>query len=86
MVDGQSDFKLMDACAEMIRSHCQSAALTSSPTLLNCLQGASMKEGDLFDPVCRDVVQKRLVTQRLDSRLNPRLTSNCRCVESLFYP
>ncbi|KAM3176576.1 hypothetical protein ACTXT7_006241 [Hymenolepis weldensis] len=78
MVDGQSDFKLMDACAEMIRSYCQSAALTSSPTLLDCLQRASMREGDLFDSVCRDVVQKRLVTQRLDSRLNPRLTSNCR--------
>nr|CDS26493.1 golgi apparatus protein 1 [Hymenolepis microstoma] len=78
MVNSQSDFKLMDACAGMIQSHCQGAALTSSPILLNCLKMAIMRAGDNFDPICQHVVQNRLAAQQLDSRLNPRLTKYCR--------
>ncbi|VDO03740.1 unnamed protein product [Rodentolepis nana] len=78
MVNSQSDFKLMDACAEMIQSHCQGASLTSSHTLLNCLSMAIKRAGDNFDPNCQEVVRNRLAIQQLDSRLNPRLAENCR--------
>lgn len=77
MIESQSDFKLMASCAGMIQNHC-GGSLASSSTLLECLRRASKDFGDLFDPDCRRFVQKRLLTQRLDSRLNPRLTANCR--------
>ena len=67
------DFILTRVCKREIKEHCMAE---SSRNILKCLKDFSHDNN--FDQKCLDIINKRIVQQSRDYRLNPSLKKSCK--------
>ena len=71
--DNEVDFALARSCKREIKEHCPSE---DGKSILRCLKDFSHDNN--FDQKCLDILNKRIVQQSHDYRLNPSLRKSCR--------